>query len=504
MNNKRKITFVILFFVMLSFILYILGPVLRADYISSSDSTITAEQLDELNLVKKGSLTVSTNVPFEPWEFKKGDKIVGVDISIAEEIAKKLGVPLEVQDVSFDALTLELNNGKCDMAIAAMSATDEKRKSVDFSDPYFSTDQAILVKNGSGIEKAADLQGKKIGAQLGTTGHSYCSDKYDTVTYNSPTDAVMDLVNNQIDAVVIDYFPAKRQAEKNKNEIKILDELLFSEEYRIAFPKGSNKLRKIANDIIADLKASNFVERKIEEFTSSNSEEEKLGFIDQIKLNLIEESRYKQIINGLVITFKITIMSLLIGVVLGYLTAITILSPNKGILTKILQSIAKVYVSAIRGTPVVCQLFIIYYLILSPLGASKIWCAIVSFGINSGAYVSEIIRSGILSVDIGQIEAGKSLGLNDRQIMINIIAPQALKNSLATLCNEFMQLVKETSIAGFIGVNELTRSGEIIRSQTLSPFVPLMTTALIYFTIVHLLGMLMSFFERRLRQSDKS
>ena len=494
MITKKKMSFVFLLFIVLSFILYMFSLI----------SCYSDYNLDDLNLVNKECLTVSTNTPFEPWEFRSGDKVVGIDIDIAEEIAKKIGLPLKIQDVSFDALILELNNKKCDIAIAAMSATDEKKKSVDFSDPYFCTDQAILVRNNSEITKASDLQGKKIGVQLGTTGHSYCVDKYNTVTYNSLIDATMDLINNQVDAVVVDYLPAKRQAGKNKDSIKMLDELLFSEEYCIALPKGNEKLKGVVNEVLAGLKASNFVEKKIEEFSSKGQSTEKLNFVDQMKLNLIEEGRYKQIINGLIITFKITTMSLIIGVMLGYLTAITNISKKKGFIIKILKYVSRSYISVIRGTPVVCQLFIIYYLILSPIGVSKIWCAIVAFGINSGAYVSEIIRAGILSVDIGQIEAGKSLGLNDRQIMVHIIAPQALKNSLATLCNEFMQLIKETSVAGFIGVNELTRSGEIIRSQTLSPFVPLVSVALIYFLVVHCLGVLMSYFERRLRQSDKN
>ena len=145
-----------------------------------------------------------------------------------------------------------------------------------------------------------------------------------------------------------------------------------------------------------------------------------------------------------------------------------------------------------------------YYIIIGPFGVDNIISAILAFGINSGAYVSEVIRSGILSVDSGQIEAGKALGLNDSQIMSGIIAPQALKNSLAALCNEFIQLLKETSVAGFIGVMDLNKVGETIRAQTLSPAIPLISVALIYFIIVCLVGVLVSFLERRLREGDNN
>lgn len=458
------------------------------------------------NLIKDGTLIVCTNTPYEPFEFKKGDEVVGADIDVIREIANRLQLSLEIHDVSFDALVFEISNKKCDCAIAAMSPTEEKRKSVDFSDPYFCSNQRIIVRKDSEIKSPGDLKSDmKIGVQLGTTGHSYCSDKYQVITYSTPNDAIQDLQNKngELSAVVMDELPAKKFAFQFGDKIRLIDDPLFSEEYCIAFPKGNSSLIKAANEILKDLRSSNFVERRIEEYTSEQ-ENYKNGFFDQIKRNLIDEDRWKQIINGFLITLKITSFSLIIGVVLGYLTAVVAISPSKNLIITIFKYISRIYISVIRGTPVVCQLFIIYYLILSPLGVNKILCAIVAFGINSGAYVSEIIRSGILSVDRGQIEAGKALGLNDKQIMASIIAPQALKNSLATLCNEFMQLIKETSVAGFIGVSELTRSGDIIRSQTLSPFVPLMTTALIYFSVVHLVGMLMSFFEKRLRKSDKS
>lgn len=467
-----------------------------------------------LSLVEDGYLTVGTCADYPPFEFKSGDKIVGADVELASKIAENLDLKPKFEDMSFDALLLSLATGKLDIVLAGMCSTEEREKVVDFSDPYFHSNQVILVDKNSEIKSSSDLSGKKIGAQIGTTGCQYCIDTFgNPLTYNSNIDAVLDLEKGQIDAVVMDELPARRFLNKKGDKIKVLEEYLFSEDIRIAIPKGHNALKDAINKILPTLSLS-FVQQKIEEYSSDNpnidsnnensNNNHNPNIVEQFRMNLIDESRWKNIVKGLFLTFKITIVSLIIGVLLGYLTAITILSPSKTFLMNFLKSIAKTYVSIIRGTPVVCQLFIVYYLILSPLGISKVVCAMVAFGINSGAYVSEIIRSGILSVDIGQIEAGKALGLNDNQIMKNIIAPQALKNSLATLCNEFMQLIKETSVAGFIGVTELTRAGEIIRSQTLSPFVPLMTTALIYFSIVHLIGMLMSFFERRLRESDKN
>ena len=503
---KKKIAFFNSFFSLLLFFCF---------YINNF---ICLASDNDLNLVKEGFFVVGTCADYPPFEFKSGDKIVGVDVDVAQKISDNLGLKLEVEDMSFDALLLSLATGKLDAVLAGMCSTEERAKSVDFSDPYFRANQVIMVGKNSEINSSNDLNGKKIGAQIGTTGCQYCIDTYGNIsTYNSNIDAVLDLEKGQIDAVVMDELPARRYVNKKEDKIKILDDYLFSEDIRIAVPKGNYNLKNKINSILPKLSLS-FVQQKIEEHSSDsllssdesksdNSNKEsphKQSIFEQFRANLIDEDRWINIIKGLLLTFKITIVSLIIGIVLGYLTAITILSPSNQFFMNFLKMVAKIYVSVIRGTPVVCQLFIVYYLILSPLGVNKVWCAMVAFGLNSGAYVSEIIRSGILSVDKGQLEAGKALGLNDNQIMANIIAPQALKNSLATLCNEFMQLIKETSVAGFIGVTELTRAGEIIRSQTLSPFVPLMTTALIYFSIVHLIGMLMSFFERRLRESDKS
>ena len=432
-------------------------------------------------------------------------------MDVAHEIANRMNKKLKIKDMSFDALVIELAEKKCDLAIAAMSSTPERSKSVDFSEPYFKANQAVIIKKDSNILSPEDLKNKIIGVQTGTTGDSYCDGKYKTSKYSNIIDAVEDLINNHVDAVVLDEYLAKNFMQKRGDKIKILDEFLFTEEYRVAIRKGNAELKKIVNEVIDKLIQEDFVNNKLAEYfskeeqeTEENNNNSAPGLLEQIKNNLFSKGRLWLIINGLLVTFKITIFSLIIGVFLGYLTAISILAKSKNLFVKSLKMLAKFYVSVIRGTPVVCQLFIIYYLVLSPFNADRVLCAVIAFGINSGAYVSEIIRSGILSVDIGQIEAGKALGLNESQIMWHIIAPQALKNSLATLCNEFMQLIKETSVAGFIGVTELTRAGEIIRSQTLSPFVPLMTTALIYFTVVHLVGLLMAFFERRLRASDKS
>lgn len=218
--------------------------------------------------------------------------------------------------------------------------------------------------------------------------------------------------------------------------------------------------------------------------------------------NFIEKNRWKYIVDGLKITLIVTIFAVLIGVLLGFLIAIVRTTHDKTGKLKILNAICKVYLTVIRGTPVVVQLMIIYFIIFGSVDISKVLVAIIAFGINSGAYVAEIFRSGIMSIDNGQFEAGRSLGFNYAQTMMYIIMPQAFKNVLPTLCNEFISLLKETSVSGYIALQDLTKGGDIIRSRTYDAFMPLIAVALIYLAMVMIFTKLVSLLERRLRNSD--
>ena len=228
-----------------------------------------------------------------------------------------------------------------------------------------------------------------------------------------------------------------------------------------------------------------------------------MTFIDQFKQNFIEANRWKYIVNGLGVTLRVTLFAVLIGIAIGFVVAIIRSTYEKTGKLKIFNFLCNVYLTVIRGTPVVVQLLIIYFVIFSSVRVDKIFVAIIAFGINSGAYVAEIIRSGIMSIDPGQIEAGRSLGFNYIQTMWHIIIPQAFKNVLPALGNEFIVLLKETSVAGYIALEDLTKGGDVIRSQTYSPFMPLLTVAAIYLAIVMLLSFLLKQLERRLRNSER-
>ncbi|MBQ9975573.1 MAG: amino acid ABC transporter permease [Clostridia bacterium] len=221
------------------------------------------------------------------------------------------------------------------------------------------------------------------------------------------------------------------------------------------------------------------------------------------KLNFIDDARWQYIAKGLLITLRITAISVIIGIVLGFLVAIVRTTHDKTGKAKALNWICKLYLTVIRGTPVIVQLMIIYFVVLMPLGVEKMIAAYVCFGINSGAYVAEIIRGGIMAVDAGQMEAGRSLGFNYVQTMWYIVIPQTIKAVLPSLANEFIVLLKESSVASYIGIVDLTQGGNIIRGVTYSAFMPLVAVALIYLALVMGLSKLVTLLERRLNKSDR-
>lgn len=227
------------------------------------------------------------------------------------------------------------------------------------------------------------------------------------------------------------------------------------------------------------------------------------NFVEQFTLNFIDDNRYQYILQGFINTLIITLLAAILGIALGFLVAIIRSSHDKTGHMKIPNFICQIYLTVVRGTPTMIQLLIIYYVIFASVNVSKILAAVVAFGLNSGAYVAEIVRSGIMSVDEGQSEAGRSLGLNYRQTMQFIIMPQAFKNVLPALGNEFIVLLKETSISGYIGLTDLTHGGDIIRGITFSPFMPLIAVALIYLLLVTGLSWCVGRLERRLRVSER-
>lgn len=234
-------------------------------------------------------------------------------------------------------------------------------------------------------------------------------------------------------------------------------------------------------------------------------------FIDKLIFVFVEKQRYLYIVKGLQTTIIVTLFALLLGLLIGIIVAVIRTAHDQmaesrrdgitGALLNILNAVCRLYLTVIRGTPTMVQLLLMFFVFLASSN-NKVMVAILTFGINSGAYVAEIFRSGIMSIDKGQMEAGRSLGLSYPVTMQKIILPQAIKNVLPALVNEMITLLKETSICGYIGLNELTRGGDIIRGNTFEALLPLLAVAAIYLIIVMFFTWVMGKLERRLRESD--
>ncbi|MEE3420813.1 MAG: basic amino acid ABC transporter substrate-binding protein [Lachnospiraceae bacterium] len=254
---------------------------------STSTSTATSEAsstaADGDSAVAKikaaGKVTMVTNAEFPPFEYKDGNEVLGIDADIAKKIADKLGVELEITDIAFDSCIPSLKAGKADFCAAGMTATEDRKKNVDFSDSYFNAGQAIIVPKGSDISKPDDLNDKTIGVQTGTTGDTYVTNEdgsgsikaKEVKRYQKGMDAVSDLIAGRIDAVVIDNYPAEKFVSQNSDKIEKLDEALTEEEYAIACPKGSD-LVEVINEVIKDLKDSGELNEIIDKHTEATAE----------------------------------------------------------------------------------------------------------------------------------------------------------------------------------------------------------------------------------------
>ena len=449
---------------------------------------------------KKDDLVMVTEAGFAPYEYYDGGQIVGVDVDIAQEIANELNMNLVIKDVAFDSIISEIKTEKSDIGAAGISYTEERAKEVDFTINYMDSKQVIITRVGSYITSPEELNSVRAAVQLGSVGDSYLTENYPNVTIVREKKflaAIQDLKDEKVDCVVMDEIPAK---ELITSDLTILEEPLVIDHYGMIVKKGNNELLTAANKVIQKLKDEGTIDEILLKHMGVKSEVKKTGnsIYDKFYYSVIYDGRYKYIITGLEHTLIIALGAVVLGLFLGGLTAIFRNIHDNTKKLKLLNLIAKTYVTVIRGTPSILQLMIIYYVIFKATSVNIVLVGILAFGINSGAYIAEIIRAGINSVDKGQIEAGYALGLRYSQVMKKIVIPEALKNILPALGNEFITLVKETSIGAYIGILELTKASDIIASRTYDYFFPLIIIAIIYLVITLVLTKLFSIMEVKL------
>ncbi len=513
------------------------------DYSPDAVGYFTAhpEALDAIEPIDKIKRTISivTNPDFAPYEYMVGNEYEGIDMDIWRALCKYMDSDLEINYMEFDSIVTAVQGGKFDVGVSGFTITDERKLVVNFSDVYSTAYQAVVVREGSaeaGYTSYEQLKGKTIGVETGTTGNYLALDVFGeshVKPFNTYGDVFQSLLQGKLDCVIVDNLVADSYVKKlsglKVSDIELPGEI---EEYGFVFNKSDTELLALTNKALAQMKADGILDKIFDYYASVDYSPDADGFFtahpevlesikaidgsggssggddsksksfwERISQNLFEKERYNYILTGLENTIIITLIGLVIGLVLGILAAIVRSCHDINGNMKILNAICKVYITVIRGTPTMVQLLIIYFVVFASSSMNALIIAGIAFGINSGAYVAEIVRAGINAVPKGQLEAGRSLGLPFWPSMTKVIMPQAIRNILPALCNEGITLLKETSIAGYIGIVDLTKAAMLIRSQTYDAFIPLLVVAAIYLIIVLVLQYLVGRLERRLNDA---
>ncbi|MBQ2281168.1 MAG: ABC transporter substrate-binding protein/permease [Kiritimatiellae bacterium] len=455
-----------------------------------------------------------TEATFPPYEYRENGRIVGIDPDIVREIAQRNGYELVIEDMQFGSLLAAVQTAKADVAAAGITVTEDRKKAVAFTDTYIEAGLVVVVPKDSPIKTIEDLADKRIGVQLGTTGDTHVTENKigRPERYDSSALVCAAIKSGSLDAGVIDIAPAKEFVKRNK-DLVIIDTPLTFEEYAFAINQNRQDLLDMFNKTLADMKEEGLIKHiaknhmgKVSSAPVVEQVAEESGFWedfkDDLKTNFVDDHRYRYLLDGFFTTIQVSAGAVVLGILIGFLVAVIRSAADQTGKLKLANAICKLYLTVIRGTPVVVQLLIIYFVIFGSVDISKVLIAVIAFGLNSGAYVAEIIRSGIMSIDKGQLEAGRSLGLSYPKTMVLIILPQAFKNVLPALGNEFIVLLKETSISGYIALEDLTKGGDIIRGQTYNAFVPLMAVAIIYLIVVVFLSKMLALLEKRLKRNE--
>ncbi|HID1316987.1 TPA: ABC transporter permease subunit [Staphylococcus aureus] len=461
--------------------------------------TAHAEQDQTWEKIKeRGELRVGLSADYAPMEFEHTvngkTEYAGVDIDLAKKIAKDNNLKLKIVNMSFDSLLGALKTGEIDIIISGMTSTPERKKQVDFSDSYMMTKNIMLVKKDKVNEykDIKDFNNKKVGAQKGTEQEKIAQTEIENASITSLSrlpDVILALKSGKVEGAVVEKPVAEAYLKQNP---KLgISNVKFNEEEKdtvIAVPKDSPKLLSQINKTIKEVKDKGLIDKYMT--NAANAMNDDSGFI----------SKYGSFfLKGIKITILISLIGVALGSILGAFVALMKLSK-----IKIISWIASIYIEILRGTPMLVQVFIVFFGITAALGLdiSALVCGTIALVINSSAYIAEIIRAGINAVDKGQMEAARSLGLNYRQTMKSVIMPQAIKNILPALGNEFVTLIKESSIVSTIGVGEIMFNAQVVQGISFDPFTPLLVAAALYFVLTFVLTRIMNMIEGRLNASD--
>lgn len=451
----------------------------------------------------KTTYKIVADSSFAPFEFQDDTgNYVGIDMELIKTIAEQQGFSIDISNPGFDAALNAVQAGQADAVIAGMSITDARKKIFDFSDPYYTSNILLAVQKGSSIKDYADLTGKTVGAKNGTASYSFLEEHasqygYSLKAFDEASSMYDSLNSGSIDALMDDEAVLKYAIQQGRNfETPIPGEK--SGEYGFAVKAGTNpELIEMFNNGLAALKASGDYDKIIDKYLGTP---DSASTVDETTISGLLSNNYKQLLSGLWTTLSLTLISFAIATLIGILFGMMAVSPSK-----VLRTIASIFVDVVRGIPLMIVAAFIFWgipnLIQNITGQQSpindFVAATIALSLNGGAYIAEIVRGGIEAVDIGQMEASRSLGVPYKTTMRKVILPQAVKLMLPNFINQFVISLKDTTIVSAIGLIELFQTGKIIIARNYQSFRMYAILAVMYLVIITLLTRLAKRLEKR-------
>ena len=444
-----------------------------------------------------GRLRVGIDATYPPFGIAEGGEFSGFDVDIARAIARELRVEAELVNASFDGVFPALQNGSFDAIISAVTITPERSATMLFSDSYFAAGQQIVARADSPLAGADDLAGRTVGVQINTTAQFSMETRpgVTIVKYNTIDLALLDLQNGRVDAVASDGPVLRYMIHRSFPGLKAVGPEYTTEHFGVVLARGSDDLRRAVNAALWNLQDSGDYARIYKKwFGESLDSGAATGAPRAFDPSLVART-WSFFLRGVWITAVMAASSLLLGLPIGLGLALARVQPRR-----FLSTPAAVYVEVMRGTPLLVQILFVYFVLPSfgvnlPAAAS----GILALTLNAAAYISEVFRAGILSIDHGQMEAARTLGMSDWQAMRRIILPQTFRRVVPPLTNEGIALLKDSSLVSVIGLTELARTGQELASRYAAPLTIWPLVALLYLVLTFPLARVAERLERRWR-----
>ena len=473
----------------------------------SSDSAVpeTFTPAGQKATPTKDKYIIASDSSFAPFVFQDdSNQYTGIDMELIKAIAKDQGFTVEVTNPGFDAAINSVQTGQADGIIAGMSVTDARKKTFDYSDPYYTANSILAVKDSSNIKSYEELKGKTVGVKTGTASQTFLEENKSKYGYSiktfSDAASMYDSLNTGSVAAVMDDEPVVKYAIKQGKKLKTPIEGTPSGQVAFAVKKGSNpELIEMFNNGLANLKESGKYQEILDKYLASD---EKESTVDESTIWGLLQNNYKELLKGLGVTIALALISFAIAMVIGIIFGMFSVSPYKP-----LRWIAEIFVDVIRGIPLMIVAAFIFWgipnLIESMTGQQSPINAFVAgtiaLSLNAGAYIAEIVRGGIQAVPVGQMEASRSLGISYSKTMRKIILPQATKIMLPNFVNQFVIALKDTTIVSAIGLAELFKTGKDIIARNYQSFRMYAILAVLYLIIITLLTRLAKRLEKRIK-----